>query len=453
MEKSHGFILKILLIILFAVIIFIFIFLNKSTIYDSISINNIDICDLDKEEALEYVKKKSTENLKHKSISLKYNEELYLLDCKNIGFDYDYSFAIELAFEIGRKGSIYNKLKEITLCKLYGRNIQMKLIWDEKRLEDELLLIENRINARVRNASIQYIDNKLEIIEETVGKKLNKEALRNRIIEAINNNYPEVIMPIEEDIPPITYKFLSSINGELGRFSTSFKGSSEGRISNIKLAASSLDGMLVMPQELISFNNTTGLRNRQNGYRESSIIVAGDYTTGIGGGVCQVSTTLYNALLLADVHILERHPHSIPASYVSYGRDAAVSDNYLDLKFKNDKNTPIYICANVQGYDLIIKVFGNKDEEKHIEIKTSIVEKISPKREVEADDNLKPGEKIVVQKGRYGYKVKTYKIIYEKNEEKENKMISFDYYKPRNEIIKHGPEKEDFVEEESENSR
>lgn len=449
MKKTYNIILKILLIVIAVVIIISFILLNKKTIYTNVSINGIDVGELDKRQAIELLKKELFVKLKENSIILKYNnEELFQLDYNSIGLDYDYSSAVESAFKIGREGTIFNRLKEIIMCKINGRNIDMKYIWDEKILENKLLLIENNINTASKNASIQCIDNKIQITKETVGKKLNKELLRTRIIQAINNNYSTIVLPVEEDIPPITYDFLSSINGEISSFSTSFKGSSKGRINNIKLAASAINGILIMPQEEISFNDITGPRSKKNGYQESSVIVAGDYTTGIGGGVCQVSTTLYNALLLADVNILERHPHSIPASYVSYGRDAAVSDNYLDLKFKNDKDTPIYICAGVQGYDLIIKVFGNKEDGKEVQITTTIVEKISPEVEEVLDESLKPGEKIVVQKGRYGYKVKTYKIVYEQNIEKEKRLVSFDYYKPRKKLIKIGPEKLDVINEE-----
>ena len=136
------------------------------------------------------------------------------------------------------------------------------------------------------------------------------------------------------------------------------------RVFNIQRASNSIDNKLVLPGETFSFNSTTGPRSLKAGYKEATVIMNGEFVPGEGGGVCQVSSTLYNTLLDSKISIVERHSHSLPISYVPPNKDATVAFNVLDLKFKNNYNSPVYIKSSVAGDTLIITLYGNKSEKQ-----------------------------------------------------------------------------------------
>lgn len=160
----------------------------------------------------------------------------------------------------------------------------------------------------------------------------------------------------------VTSKYLinSGSQQEISSYTTKFKASETNRVFNIQRASNSINNKVILPGETFSFNKTTGPRSYKAGYKKASVIVNGQFIQDDGGGVCQVSTTLYNALLNSNMQIVQRHPHSLPVAYVPKGRDAAVAYDYLDLKFKNNRNVPVTIKSNVSGNTLTVKMYINK---------------------------------------------------------------------------------------------
>lgn len=435
--------IKIFLVVIISIfiisIIFIFFTLNKTTIYDGVRINDIEVGGLDRNEAITYITDIKEQELRDLQLKLVYKDYHYTVDYTDVGITYDYYDAVDKALSVGREGSWFKRLREIIKVRFNGFNIKMEIEFDNEMLYRLINKVSNDLKQKSKNAEIRYIKGKFEITPEVVGRKVNNELLRKRIINAVLTK-DNVHIPVEEDIPPITEAKLKEIKEPLGSFSTSFYGSSLGRINNIKLSTEAINRTVLLPGELFSFNETTGERDKEAGYKEAKVILNGEYVDEIGGGVCQVSTTLYNAVLLSDLEIVERYPHSIPSTYVAKGRDATVVYGYLDLKFRNNTKSPIYIHAITSNNNLSITIFGNKpDKNRTIKIESVVTEKIPPETDINIDSSLSPGEKIVVQKGRYGYKVKTYKIIFEKGKVINRQLISHDFYKPRKEIVKVGP--------------
>ncbi len=156
------------------------------------------------------------------------------------------------------------------------------------------------------------------------------------------------------------YLINSGSQEELGEYSTKFKLSEANRAFNIQRASNAIDNKVVLPGETFSFNSTTGPRSYKTDYKEAKAILNGKFVPSPGGGVCQVSSTLYNALLNSKLKIVERHPHSVPVSYVPFGKDATVSFDTLDLKFKNNYSFPVYIKSSVTGDTITVKIYSNK---------------------------------------------------------------------------------------------
>ncbi len=224
----------------------------------------------------------------------------------------------------------------------------------QNMLEDEVTrLLEDLNRERFQRPRNAYLDSASgEILPEVSGRKIDVHVTGKLIMNA--EPY-ETVFPVYIMLDPeITADVYRNINSRLGSFRTWYGGG--GRGVNIRLAANSLNYYLIAPGEVFSFNAATGPRVPERGYRMAPIIVGGAVVPGYGGGVCQVSTTLYNAVLNAGLEVVERFPHSRPVDYVPRGRDATVS-NYLDFKFRNNTDRFKMIWASSYGACLEISIW------------------------------------------------------------------------------------------------
>lgn len=414
--------------------------LKNPAIYEGIKIENIDIGGKSKQEAIKLLQDKKELEIDDSKMELSYGDSKYHIQIRDLGFKYDYEKAVDQAHSLARKGKNIDRLKAIRALKKNKKNIELESTYDKEKAQEVIAPIRDEINREKVEASYKFNGGNPEITDEVIGRQIDEEQLK----ELINNNVYE-LKPIEipvNNIEPVrTRAALERINGIIGEFKTNFPNSSPGRKENIQISAQAVSNRgVIMPGETASFNEMTGARSKANGYKEAIVIEEGNYTDGVGGGVCQTSTTLYNALLRADLTIVARGPHSIPAKYVPYGQDAAVAYDYLDLKFKNDFDFPIYINSIYTGSSVIFQVYGDKNVKNYgVEIASETVETVPSQAETVVDNSLAPGQKEVVQYGRTGYKVNTYKSIVRDGKAEERKLITRDYYRPKNTVYRVGP--------------
>ena len=232
-----------------------------------------------------------------------------------------------------------------------------------------------------------------KVTHEQVGYKLNKEKVLCNILGAMHNTDKIVIdLQPQKLLPNVYYSELIKQTDCLSRFSTSYQYSTPDRKNNIKLALKNFNGMQILPNQSVSFNKTTGKRTEQSGYKNAHMILEGEYVDAIGGGVCQASTTLYNALLLAGVQIDEVHSHSLPSSYINLGFDAMVNYGTSDLCFTNQFKTPIFLKVKCLDDNVMVEVYGqNYSQNVSIKRVSEIVSTIPP-----------PNDKIIVDiQGEY----------------------------------------------------
>ncbi|CCQ95251.1 putative VanW family protein [[Clostridium] ultunense Esp] len=438
-------IILILAIILLAIILGLgfygyFKVLSTDLIYEGVKVDQYDLSYMSKEEAFNFIKDKKEEEISRKHMRLIYLDKEYNYGLKELGFYFDYGKAIDRAYGVGREGNLFNRLKEIVRIKRDGVEISLDSNLNMEKIDHIVENISQDIDKEPKDAEFHFNGGNIQVTEEIIGKTVDKDKLRQMMYDNIHS-LDIIQIPVEDIIPKITKSLLSRINGIIGEYSTSFKGSSQNRIENIRLSANAIKGKILMPGESMSFNETTGPRAKKYGYKEANVIIAGEFTPDVGGGVCQTSTTLYNALLLADIAILERSPHSIPAKYVKFGQDAAVAFGFLDLKFRNDFDFPIYFDSKVLGDRVYFYVYGDrKSKDYTIKIEPEIVETIPAKEEIVLDKTLEPGSKVLVQQGRTGYRVNTYKSIIKNGKTISKDLITKDFYRPRNFIYRVGEE-------------
>ena len=215
-------------------------------------------------------------------------------------------------------------------------------------------------------------------------------------------------------------------------FCTDFSSSTEQRKNNIKVASKYLDNTFIDVGAEFSFNNTVGERTPQRGFMSAKIIVDGEFVDGIGGGVCQVSTTLYNAVILSGLMVTEFHPHSLAVSYVEPSFDAMVNSGWADLKFVNNTHNPILIKAMVDNSKICISIYGEKMTAKYY--RQSIVTQTipAPDYKIVYDDKgefpeLYQGQSVVLRNGKNGLKSQGYLICYDGKKEIRQKLRNDKY--------------------------
>ncbi len=225
----------------------------------------------------------------------------------------------------------------------------------------------------------------------------------------------------------------------LASFSTSYASSNANRSTNIALAASKLNGKVLMPGEEFSFNGTVGKRTTQAGFKTATVYSNGQVTTDVGGGICQVSSTLYNAVLRANLEITDRKNHTFTVGYVPIGLDATVSWGAPDFKFKNSRSYPVKIVATTQNKRLSISIYGLKEEvEYEVELVSYRTGTVPYSTVYTTDSSLPKGQTKVVQAGSNGAKSEAYKILKLNGKEVSRTLLSKDTYSPHNQIVARG---------------
>lgn len=223
----------------------------------------------------------------------------------------------------------------------------------------------NRLYARKPvDARLSLQNGEVCIIPEEYGRAIDKEATQKKF-SVLQMPLPDRLEAVISLVKPqITAKELSAFKYILGEFQTAYDPEEENRTHNILVAVAAIDNTIIQPQQVFSFNEKIGQVTRDNGYQLAPVIKDNHYELDYGGGICQVSTTLYNAARLAGLEIIERHTHGIPVPYIDNGLDATVAIGILDLKIKNTFSEPIYLKCQAENGQLTVMILGKKPFEK-----------------------------------------------------------------------------------------
>ena len=259
------------------------------------------------------------------------------------------------------------------------------------------------------------------------------------------SNEETVSIPLTITPPAVTTKQLGkeAFPDELGTFETTYNTSNVNRSTNIRLAAQKIDGTVVLPGETFSYNATVGQRTTAAGFKSAAAYVGGEVKNEIGGGICQVSSTLYNAVLYANLEIEERSNHGFNPGYVAVGRDATVSWGGPDFKFINNRKYPIKIVASGDGGKVSVQIFGLGDiDEPEVRIESYVTRYISFSTVTKEDSTVPKGESKILQQGANGCKSVAYRIILKNGEEISRELLSEDTYNPHNKIVAIGTKRD-----------
>lgn len=258
-------------------------------------------------------------------------------------------------------------------------------------------------------------------------------------LAAMVEQKPTFELPMKQSDVRISNEAVDSINLVVKSFSTNFSAGNLNRTNNIRIAAGSLSGSLLMPGDVLSYNETVGRRTPNAGYKLAGVYANGRHEVDYGGGICQVSTTLFNAAALANLEIVHRQHHSMPVPYVPVGRDATVDYNGIDFKIKNNYDTPIAVASEVKGGTITFYILGSKELDYEVRLETSGHSSWGTSVKYVTDNSIAPGTTKVVEKGSTGRKCTTWRVIVKDGAEVERKKLFDSIYRASPRIIARGP--------------
>ncbi|MFZ4507272.1 MAG: VanW family protein [Fimbriimonas sp.] len=293
------------------------------------------------------------------------------------------------------------------------QNAQLKLVFRATTANLNPILDEaKKTMGPPKPARAFWAEGAIQRVPEVATYQVIKDQIAEATIQALLEGKDEVVLPVEEAPKRVSDEELAKLVDVVGSFYTSFSAGNRPRASNIRVASEYFNGQVLLPGDRISFNQTVGKRTPAKGFKLAGVYVNGRHDTGIGGGICQVSTTLYNASLLSNLKIVQRTNHSLPVPYVPTGQDATVSFPNLDLIIENSYETPIAIQAEYKPGRLMVRIIGQRDPSLKVRISREVLKSWDNGVKTVVDPTLAYGKTKVVDKGARGLSVRTFRVVY-----------------------------------------
>ncbi len=442
--------IKILSIfLLFSLSLFVFAVLNdkcwreNETLPAHVSLFGRDLSGLSFAAAEDIIKELLHER-SETSIRLVSKTEVYTYTCAELGFSDDPEALIHRAENLGREGNLLKRY-EYRIGSLWRETeMEAAIVIDEALLGAALNNVKDDLTTTAQDACF-YIDaeGNVAIRPSEKGTFLNSEATAQGIRNALSDPaVSEVELVIDENADPdITTADLEAmeIDGVLSTFTTYYSEGAANRAHNIALAVSFLDLTLIPAGGSFSFNETVGQRSYERGFLDAVIIENGEYIDGLGGGVCQVSTTVYGALLRTELKVTARRPHSLISSYVDPGQDAMVAWGTSDLAFENDYPRSVLLHATAGNGVLTVTIYGNTALKKEITVTSNILRYIPYTTETIIDKGLRGGSYYIKSAGKQGLECSVSRTVAENGTVLFSETVSHDTYMAQKQIIVTAP--------------
>ncbi|ABO49712.1 VanW family protein [Desulforamulus reducens MI-1] len=403
-------------------------------------VQGVELSNLEKKQAEQRLVQ-IAESIMNRQATLTYQDKSWTFSLQQLGVVVNVEDTLYKALQ----GKEHSFIKEITTY-FYPekKEITLTMAVNKEKLKTVLAPIFQTIERPATDAVLTVLDNEEILVKpDQKGIKVDVKKLCEDLLKAsVNQENPRVQFKIIETFAAKTLADIQglNINGKISSFTTNFNGKNVNRTINIRTAARKIDGLILAPGEEFSFNRRVGERTSNAGYRPAAVIVGNKFDDALGGGICQVSTTLYNAILLANLTPSERHNHSLAISYVPLGRDAAVAWDFLDFKFKNTLPGHLYLRTIVGRDYITVQVYGDVNQKRDILIRSWVTEIIEPDVKKETDPKLQPGQEILIQAGSPGFKAQSERVIREKGVVIKREALPTSYYHARAKQVKVGPE-------------
>lgn len=361
--------------------------------------------------------------LKELTLEFTLKDESYSVRMEELGLEADIDEAVEAAYAYGRRGNILKRYREITDMARDKVEIPVALSFNEAHLIE--LLDENLSDyiTPAKDAGLVYEDGTLRVVPGENGKELNSEETVAGVREAIrewsekaSEDVLQIAVATNELVPKHNTEELAAVTDLLGSFNTYYSSGDPSRNNNIMNAANKISNEVIYPGEEFDTMSHLVPFTTANGWSYAGAYLNGEVISDIGGGICQVSTTLYNAVLNAELEVAERYPHSMAVGYVQLSADAALNEGTKNFRFVNNTEHPIFVYAYASGGTMHVSIYGKeyRKEGRTVEYKNEILEVIPAGEPIQTIDEAQPADyREVKQTAHTGYRARLWKYIYE----------------------------------------
>ncbi|MDY5348880.1 MAG: VanW family protein [Candidatus Ventricola sp.] len=418
----------------------------QTTFFPGVTVDGIDLGGMTRGEAQALFTDRQAQTTEAFSLIVASGERRWRITSQEVPVTFNADAVLEQAYAIGRSGTLLERYQEIERARTQGVSLTTGYVYDRSAVRNLVEIVGDSLDVAATDARLSAFDvsNRTFTFEaESAGYRIDRDKLESDILAALDAHaYDSVIVPQGERVEPqVTLSQLQGLFGRISSFTTTTTRDSD-RNTNIALSASALNGRVVQPGETLSFNACTGQRTGEKGYREAGAIAGGVLVDDTGGGVCQTSSTLFNAVVRADLQIVERYAHSWPSSYVNKGEDATVNWPSLDFVFKNNGDFPVFVVAWYEAQQVTVEIYGHMLEDgMTIDLESTVTQTIKPSDEVlyTLDESLPVGTRKAGRSKRTGYVVDTYKVYKdsEGNEIRREKLWTTTYRAQQDEILYH----------------
>ena len=415
----------------------------KQTFYAGTTVEGVDVSDMTLPQVLEHWNTQIEPG--YRQVAAVLNEGAQVT-AEQMGYTSDYETVLSSAWNAGRQGSLVERYNRIALRMESPSSYSVsRSMYTDEVVRAFASRLAQQIDAEAQDAHLLSFDfgsQSFQYEQEREGRVLNQQALVASIEQALQSGGGQIAMEVTAVQPQVTLENVSAQYGMISSAVTNASSSSSNRLSNISLAISLINGTCLEPGETFSFNKTVGERTTARGFKTAPAYSSGEVTQEVGGGICQVSTTLFNAAVKANLTINERHAHSLTVSYVDAGKDAAVDWGNKDLRFTNSTGENVYICCYLSDDKRVhFGVFGKLlSDGMSITLESKKTGDIDYETEYRVNFTMASGSSKVVQNGKKGSSAVTYKVYWDANGNEINReQLCKSNYRATKEIIEYGP--------------
>lgn len=406
---------------------------DDNIICDGVFVESINLSGMTREQAAEAVKKYS-ENYLKRTLEVDVNGKTVTSTLEELGYRCEDNDYIEQALQIGKGNNPFTNYAQIrdTAAKPVVYNLEYDC--PEKNIRE---FVKNKCKkkcTKAKNAKVKMQDGVLTYTDAKEGSTVQVDSTAERIKKSVVEQEKEKVICVKADVkiqePTVTKDQASRCKDKIGSFQTSFNAGNVSRSRNLANAARLINDHVIYPGETFSVHDTISPLTEENGYYAAPSYSNGEVVDSIGGGVCQVSTTLYNAVLKAELEIVERSPHSMVVSYVKPSMDAAIAGDYKDFKFRNNTEVPIYIEGGTYSGTIYFNLYGEetRSEDREVTFESETIQTIQPGADKITYDKTKPASYTeVTQEAHIGYKAVLWKIVTENGKTEKTQINSSTY--------------------------
>lgn len=393
--------------------------LEEEIVAEGVYVDSVHIGGMTLEEAEEAISNYIKE-LKSKTVTVKVEDETERISADELGFDNkDYDF-FEQVIEIGKSGNLIKRYKEIKDIAHNNLVLSLEFTIDKNLIKEFVETNLSVYDVESQNASVKREGGQFVYTDHVVGRRVDVEGTIKSIEDSIINDRDKRSITLDavvlQDEPKYTREDVEKVDSVLGTYSTNFTSSTASRTSNVAHGAYLINNTLVYPGEEFDANVELSPFTTANGYSIGGAYVNGKVVDSIGGGACQVTTTLYNTALYAEMEITERAAHSMTVGYVDLSRDAAIAGTYKNLRFRNNTDYPILVQGYTQNRAITFTIWGHetRPDNRTIKYETVVLSSKGPPADVVTEDPTQPeGYEKVTQSSHTGYVAELYKVVYE----------------------------------------